>query len=271
MNRNTAIVPSQGPAMSCEKSTSIFVAAKSDFSVEGLIRILSDNDENKIVACVEPSEACWEKLHSTRPEILLLHHQAMMSPKSEFFARIKDTAPGINIVVFGQQMDDSFLMEIMRAGAAGYINESMNGRDLLQAIREVKEGRLWVERRILETLAHTAIDMERMLENTVLDRIDAVRKILTKRETAIFKLVLEGLATREMAQKIHLSEQSVKLHLGRIFKKFQVNNRSQLILFTFARICPVSNVYRLIRMTLDKRRIEKGQPPLIEDPLEDGT
>lgn len=271
MNRNTAIVPSQGPAMSCEKSTSIFVAAKSDFSVEGLIRILSDNDENKIVACVEPSEACWEKLRSTRPEILLLHHQAMMSPKSEFFARIKDTAPGINIVVFGQQMDDSFLMEIMRAGAAGYINESMNGRDLLQAIREVKEGRLWVERRILETLAHTAIDMERMLENTVLDRIDAVRKILTKRETAIFKLVLEGLATREMAQKIHLSEQSVKLHLGRIFKKFQVNNRSQLILFTFARICPVSNVYRLIRMTLDKRRIEKGQPPLIEDPLEDGT
>jgi len=254
MNRNAAIVSSQGPAMPCEKPTSIFVAAKSDFSVEGLIRILADNNENKIVACVEPSEACWEKLRNTRPEILLLHHQAMMSPKSEFFARIKDTVPGIHVIVFGQQMDDLFLIEILRAGAAGYINESMNGRNLLQAIREVKEGRLWVERRILETLAHTAIDMERALENTIIERIDAVRKVLTKQETTVFKLVLEGLATKEIADRMHLSEQSVKLHLGRIFKKFQVSNRSQLILFTFARICPVSNVYRLIRMTLDKRR-----------------
>ncbi len=268
MNRNIAIVSSPGLSAPCEKPTSIFVAAKSDFSVEGLIRILSDSTENKVVACIEPSEACWDKLRNLQPEILLLHQQAMMLPRSEFFARIKDTVPGIRVIVFGQQMDDSFLMEILRAGATGYINESMNGRDLLQAIREVKEGRLWVERRILETLAHTAIDMERMLENTILERIDTVRKILTKQETAVFKLVLEGLATKEIAERVHLSEQSVKLHLGRIFKKFQVSNRSQLILFTFARICPVSNVYRLIRMTLDKRRIEKGETPLIEDPLE---
>ncbi len=268
MKRNTAVAVTQGLAVPRDKPTSIFVAAKPDFSVEGLLRILSDNNQNRIVACVEPSESCWDKLRDIQPEILLLHRQAVMLPPNEFFARVKSTAPGTKTIVFGQNMDDAFLLNGIRAGASGYINENMSSQNMLKAIQEVKEGGLWVERRILELLARNAIDMERTMENSILERIDAVRKLLTTRETAAFKLVLEGLATKEIAGRMHLSEQSVKLHLGRIFKKFQVTNRSQLILSTFARICPVSNVYRLIRMTLDKRRIEKGQPPLIEDPLE---
>jgi DNA-binding NarL/FixJ family response regulator len=271
MKQATASMQPQGLTAPHGKLTSIFVAAKNDFTVEGMLRILADNTENKIVACVEPSEACWDKLQTTHPEILLLHHQAVMSPIREFFARIKDTAPGVNIIIFGQGMDDTFLLDVIRAGASGYINENMNSVDLLDAVREVRNGRLWVERRILEALAFAAIDMERTLENSIRDRINELYKFLTKRETAVFKLVLDGMATKEIAEKMHLSEQSIKLHLGRIFKKFQVPNRSQLILSTFSRICPVSNVYRLIRMTVDKRRIENGQPPLLKDPLEDDS
>lgn len=254
--------------MPLDKPTSIFVAAKPGFSIEGMLRILSDNAENKVVACVEPSEACWDRLRDLHPEILLLHQQAIMSPKHEFFSHIKKTAPGVGIIVFGQNMDDNFLLEIFRAGTSGYINENMNGHDLLDAIRKVKGGQLWVERRVLEILARAAIDMESMLENSIIERIDMVRKILSRRETAVFQLVLAGMATKEIAEEMHLSEQSIKLHLSQIFKKFQVTNRSQLILATFSRICPVSNVHRLIRVTLDKRRIEKAQTPSIEDPLE---
>ncbi|MHB8623980.1 MAG: response regulator transcription factor [Sulfuricaulis sp.] len=269
MKHSTAIPPLQEPSASSDESTSIFVAAKSDFSVEGLLRILSDNSQNRIVACVEPSESCWDKLRNTRPDILLLHHKAVIAPKHEFFVRIKNTVPGIKILVFGQSMDDMFLIDIVRAGASGYINENMNGQDLLNAIQQVKKGQLWVEQRILETLAQGAINMDLMVENTILKRVNNVRNMLTKRETEIYKFVLEGFATKEIAGQVHLSEQSVKLHLGRIFKKFQVTNRSQLILSTFARICPVSNIFRLIRMMLDKRRIEKGQSPIIHDPLEE--
>lgn len=263
------IMQSQASAMAHSNPTSIFVAAKTDFSVEGMLRILTDSTENKIVACAEPSEACWGKLRSMQPEILLLHCHAVVPPIREVFTRIKHTVPGIHIIVFGQNMDDAFLQDILRAGAIGYLNENMGSVDLLEAIREVKNGRLWVERRILETLAHTAINMERTLENSTLDRIDDLYKILTKKETAVFRLVLGGMATKEIAGKMHLSEQSIKLHLGRIFKKFQVTNRSQLILAAFSRIFPVSNICRLIRMTADSRRIEKGQLPLIKYPLDD--
>lgn len=157
MKQTTAIMQPQGSALPHGKPTSIFVAAKPDFSVEGMLRILTDNTENKIVACVEPSDACWDKLQTTQPEILLLHHQAVVSPIREFFTRVKATAPDVNIIIFGQGMNDAFLRGVIRAGVSGYINENMNSADLLDAIREVKNGRLWVERRILEALAFAAI------------------------------------------------------------------------------------------------------------------
>ena len=268
--RMKEITPATGRGMTQDDDrSSIFIAAKSDFAVEGLVRMLSDSTENRVVACVEPSETCWDKLRAASPHVLLLHHLAVAQPITEFFARIVQAAPGVRIVVFGQHMDDAFLFSIIRAGASGYINENMSGENLLHALREVQAGRLWVERRILEATARAAIDVERTLENSIIENIDAVHKLLTKRESAVFRLVLEGLATKEIAEQLHLSEQSVKLHLGRIFKKFQVTNRSQLILQAFSKICPVSNVYRLIRMTLDKRRIEQGQTPLIKDVLKD--
>ena len=258
-----------GTGSAIDRPTAIFVAARPDFSVEGLVRILSDSTENDVVACVEPTDACWDKLRATAPDVILLHHSAVVTPIREFFMRIREAAPAARIVVFGQHMEDLFLFNIVRAGAAGYINENMNGSNVLHAIREVQAGRLWVERRILEATAKAAIDLERTLEQSIMENIDAVCRVLSKRESAVFRLVLEGLATKEIADRLHLSEQSVKLHLGRIFKKFQVTNRSQLILQAFSKICPVSNVYRLIRMTLDRRRIEAGRPPLIKDVLAD--
>lgn len=268
MKKMASITQASGNNSGQESPTRLFIAAKLDFSVDGLLRLLADDPDNTVVACVEPSEACWDKLRDTHPEILLLHRQALAQPLNEFFTRIKTTVPGIQIIVFCQHMEDALLLNIIRAGAAGYINENMSSGHLLLAIRCVRDGHLWVERRILETLALEAIDVERTLENTILERIDTVRHILTRQETAVFKLMLDGLATKEIAARMQLSEQSVKLYLGLIFKKFQVSNRSQLILQVFSRICPVSNVYRLIRMALDKRRIEMGLPPLIEDPLD---
>ncbi len=85
----------------------------------------------------------------------------------------------------------------------------------------------------------------------------------------MLKYVLEGLSTRQIANELCLSEQSIKLHLGRLFKKFEVSNRSQLILMAFQRVCPASNLIQLFRKSLDKHRIARGRTPLIQDPLSD--
>ena len=75
------------------------------------------------------------------------------------------------------------------------------------------------------------------------------------------------MATKEIADEMRLSQQSIKLYFGRIFRKFDVTNRSQLILLAFEKVCPVSNMIKLFRITLDKSRLSHGGLPIITDPL----
>lgn len=244
------------------KVSRIFVLANPDFYLEGLLAVLTRSNDSRVVACVKPGDDCWNAFVSADVDVLLMHRQAVLDAP-EGFSRHLQHAPNLKVLVFGQDMSDEFLLKIVRAGAAGYINEKMSGEHLLVALQKVMAGELWVERRILQKLILRVVELEEIINQA----IESIRNILTKREAEIFGHVLGGLSTKEIAGEMHLSEQGVKLHLGNIFKKFDVSNKQQLILLTFQRVCPVSNVLRLFQIVLDKHQLATGKPPVIEDPL----
>lgn len=255
------------PIPSHPAPTRIFVAAKSDFAIDGLLRVMKDSNEVKILACVEPGEKCWHVLHKEEPDLLLLHADAVTPPTREFVVKIRHEMPEIPIIIFGHKLPRSFLFEVVMAGVNGYINENMSSEHVLKAIESVMAGRLWVERYILDEMTARARQMQTFVETSILEKLDSVRADLTARETIVLRLVLEGMATKEIAAAMHVSEQGVKLHLSNMFAKFNVTNRSQLILHMYARVCPVSNMIRLFRMSLDKSRAKLGLAPVIPDPL----
>lgn len=241
----------------------VFVLAQQDFLVEGMLEILSRSPTNQVIACVKRDSECLKKLTAQPVDVLLIQHQALNSDPAECFAIFREHLPELKVLVFGQGMSDSFLLRILRAGADGYINDQMSSDHLAKAIQYVRHGGLWAERRILERLAFRVAE----IEGVIVEAIAAIRGVLTRRESQIYQLILEGLATKEIAGELCLSEPSVKLHLKNIFKKFDVTNRQQLILMTFLKVCPVSNVLNLFRIVVDKQRLENGQPPFIPDPL----
>lgn len=245
-----------------DRTTRVFVLANPDFYLEGLLAVLSRTSDSEVVACVKPGDDCWNTFISQPADVLLIHRQAVQDAP-EGFSRHLQYAPNLKIIVFGHDMPDEFLLKIVRSGAAGYINEKMSGDHLLKAIRTVMEGELWVERRILQRLILRVVEIEEIINMA----IESIRSILTRRESEIYRHVLGGLSTREIAGEMNLSEQSVKLHLSNIFKKFDVSNKQQLILLTFQKVCPVSNVLRLFRIVMDRHQLSNGKPPLIRDPL----
>lgn len=252
MQKNTAMDLNAKPAKTGLNPIRVLVAAKPNFAIDGLLSLLKDSRGIKVIACVEPSDKCWEILHAEQPDVLLLHFDAVITPINEFVAKLRNESPGIRIILFGQKMSQPFLFGAVMAGIEGYINENMNSAHLLKAINSVLNGRLWVERIILEELAIHARQVQRFIENSILEKISTVRLLLTTRETTVLRLILEGMATREIAEVMSVSEQSVKLHLGNMFTKFNVANRSQLILLVYSRVCPVSNMIRLFRTSLEK-------------------
>ncbi len=240
----------------------IFVLANPDFYLDGLLAVLARSAHIQVVACVKPGVDCWNAFVAAKADVLLIHRQAVLDVPGGFSRHVQH-AQNLKVIVFGHDMPDEFLLKIIRSGAAGYINERMSGEHLLTAVQKVLEGELWVERRILQRLILRVVELEEIINQA----IESIRNVLTKRESEIFRHVLGGLSTKEIAGEMQVSEQSVKLHLGNIFKKFDVSNKQQLILLTFQRVCPVSNVLRLFQIVMDKHQLAQGKPPLIEDPL----
>lgn len=251
------------PCERAESTTRVFVLGNPDFYLEGLLAVLSRSLDSEVVACVKPGDGCWDTFLTRPADVLLIHRQAVQDAP-DGLSHFLQHAPNLKIIVFGHDMSDEFLLKIVRSGAAGYINEKMSGDHLIKAIRTVLDGELWVERRILQRLILRVVELEAIINQA----IELIRSVLTKRESEIYRHVLGGLSTKEIAGEMNFSEQSVKLHLGNIFKKFDVSNKQQLILLTFQKVCPVSNVLRLFRIVMDRHQLSSGKPALIRDPLE---
>jgi DNA-binding NarL/FixJ family response regulator len=266
--------PSKSPCLAAEIEQSkelnrIFILAETDFYLEGMIHVIGRDPWNRIAACVKPGDNCWNHFIGTPTDVLMVHRSVVTAPMGAFFARFKSAAPQVRILVFGQGMDDDYLYRLIRSGADGYVRENLSGDQLLTSLRVVRSGQIWAERHILARFVRGVVELEDVIESIIQGKIESLGQSLTRRESQVFQLVLKGLSTKEISDELFLSQQSVKLYLGKIFQKFDVTNRSQLILMAFERVCPVSNMIRLFRMTLDKNRIKNGKSPVIPDPLDE--
>jgi len=250
----------------------IFIIAGQSIYVDGLVRVISDNEAHQVVACKQPGNDCFVTFTEKSADILLVEKSVVEEQLKKYeteglFSKFLDLDPELRIIVFGHDITESFVKLLYTAGVRGFIDINTTQDMLITAIDEVYNGGYWVGREALEQLINNSVEMNRIVEQGIRDKIESVQDTLTRREVDVLIYVLEGMATKQIAHALNVSEQSVKLYLGRMFKKFEVTNRSQLILMAFQRVCPATNMIQLFRSSLDKRRLRKGGQPLIPDPL----
>lgn len=231
----------------------IFIVGHQDFSIDALVSMLAGHNDNFLVSCVEPGDACMAKFVATEPDVLMIQNEALRDPLERFIQTIMEEYPEIRILVFGKEMDDEHLYRLVRAGVHGYINERMNGEHIKQALDTVLAGNSWIERHIMQRFISTRQDMDQAVETQFFENIDQLCDMLTRREIEILCQVIKGLAIKQIAEEVHLSHQGVKMHLAKLFKKFKVANRNQLILSTFDHISPVEDLSLLLRSGLERR------------------
>jgi DNA-binding NarL/FixJ family response regulator len=141
-------------------------------------------------------------------------------------------------------------VRLVRAGAHGYLTDDMNGEHLVRAVEVVDRGGLWIERHILDRLFLEQRDTARFVGEAVSEKACKLRESLTRREAQILVLVMHGLSVKELAREVCLSEQGVKVHLSRLFARFDVHNRSQLILAVMRQLAPCGGMFDNIMQAL---------------------
>lgn len=239
------------------EQTRVFIIGYQDFSIDGLASMLASRDDNYLISCIEPNQDCMHKFREARPDALLIQNESLPHPIQRFFGELTRQHPKVRILVFGKDMNDDHLYSLVRAGVHGYINERMDGNHFKRALDHVLEGNRWVERHILERFITNQQDFDELLEFQFTERIERLCGQLTRREIEILSEVVSGLAIKQIAERVHLSHQGVKMHLAKLFKKFNVSNRNQLILAALDEMSPIEDLSVLLRNGLNRRLREK--------------
>ncbi len=248
---------------------SVALVSSNDLTAEGIRQGLEQHHSIILQDRFDSHHDLSAASRSVDYEIVLINSRLIQYPMSEFFKQIQGISPRARAIVFAAEADHQYLKSLMRAGVYGFVPMDASVDELCNAIIAVRTGQLWFDKSLLDEMVIDAIEFERMIEQSINDRISALNEQMTERECDVFCLVMEGLSTREIAAQIHMSEPTVKQHLTRLFKKFDASNRSQLILSAFERVCPVTNMIKLFRRTLDRHRNDSGVTPLIPDPLQE--
>ena len=184
---------------------------------EGLVRILASEVSFIPVAY----EAVTDVPASPRPHVLLMDSRmsgSLMICRSLTF----DDSPAL--IFIAAPDDDQWASEALNAGARGILAKSAHAEDMIRAVRSVREGQIWARRRVMaariDYLAGIAAARQ------VNDAAGTPR--LSIREIEVFRHAASGLRNKELADRLAISEATVKVHLTHIFQKLGVQGRAEL-------------------------------------------
>jgi DNA-binding NarL/FixJ family response regulator len=141
------------------------------------------------------------------------------------FPELYRNYPGIKPVLINETFMDEEKVELLKLGVRGFFSRDLDSDTLQKALRHVKKGEIWVSRSVTYL---SLKEMAKYKTSPVLP--DKTRFGLTEREIEILRTMVLGLKNKAIAEKLFISEKTVKTHVNRIFKKLGVTSRSQAIL-----------------------------------------
>lgn len=215
----------------------IHIVAKADFVVDGMVSFLQSHRDRYSVTVISPVDFSVSHCKEFCPDVLLINNNTLSHSPGHAIRDIQVICKHTLVLLFGQTMSDDYLYDAIRAGARGYLNEKMRASHLITALEEVISGGYWVERKIMYKLISDKSTHDKIDEN-----ISALAINLSVRESEVLELILQGLTTNEISERIFLSHQGVKAHLTSLFRKFEVKNRAQLIIHALDVASPVDSL-----------------------------
>jgi NarL family two-component system response regulator LiaR len=184
---------------------------------QGLRMFLDQESAITVVGEASDGSEAIELACRLRPDVVLMDILMPHVNGIEATKRIKTEMPNIEVIALTSVLQDGSVSDAIQAGAIGYLIKDTRGDQLVRAIRDAAEGRVHLSP---EAATGLAKDL----------RQPAGMKSLTKRETSVLRLVAEGLANKEIARRLLISEKTVKAHLNNVFVKLEVHSRMQAAL-----------------------------------------
>lgn len=189
---------------------------------EGVIHSLNSEAEFTVVGEAGSGEEAYQRVAEQMPDVLLMDITMPGIGGIEAARRIAQDFPAVQIVMLTVSENEDDLMGALKAGARGYLLKGAAAQEVANAVRTVASGGVYVT----PALASGILFEMTHSEQTAPDPINE----LSDREREILSLVAEGLTNREIGDRLHLAEKTVKHYMTNVLQKLQVRTRVEAAL-----------------------------------------
>ncbi|WP_067934765.1 response regulator [Alicyclobacillus kakegawensis] len=213
--------------METQQPIRVAIADDNDQFRETLREVLSYESDLQVIAMWKNGADAVEGLEHVQPDVLLLDINMPVLNGVEATHRLQVTHPDLKIIILSMYDDEGYVLETLKAGAAGYLVKDGSVTEVVGAIREVAAGRGMVHPQVTHTIISQFHDLALLS--------DEWKETLTNREMDVLRELGQGKSNEEIAQALGITEKTVKDHISNILAKLGVTDRTQAVVMAMKR------------------------------------
>jgi DNA-binding NarL/FixJ family response regulator len=188
----------------------------------GLATVLSSDETVTVVGEAADGVAALDVVRRVHPDVVLMDVEMPGGDGITATRWLRERCPDVRVLILTMFDLDEYVLEGLRAGAAGFLLKTTPPRELVAAVKECAAGETTLGPSVLERLVDSYV---RRPEPVVVPGLDE----LTGRELEVLRAMADGLSNAEIAQRLYLAETTVKTHVARILTKLGVRDRVQAV------------------------------------------
>jgi two-component system response regulator DegU len=196
---------------------------------EGLKQILNSAKDFMIAGEIQYNDETIDKVVDLKPDVVLLDTNPSGKDGVGFTAELKRKVPAVKILTLTTYTNQHHLSRIIKAGALGYILKDTDLVTLFEAIRTVARGGAYIQPRLLAELLTEFRQFLSEEKQVVLPE----QLGLTHREFEIVNHIAGGASNKEIAERLFISEKTVKNHVSNILRKMELEDRTQVAVYAY--------------------------------------
>jgi len=190
----------------------------------GLRLLLEAEPDIEVVGEALDGAIAIELADSLRPNVVLMDIGMPGTNGLEATHAIKSRFPDMHVLVLTMHRSDEYFFEMLKAGASGYVLKGAETAELINAIRDVSRGEVFLQPTMTKRLLQDYVN--RLGKENGPDR-----SVLTRRENEILRLLADGYSNKEIAERLFVSPSTIHSHRTNLMRKLNLSNRHELVLY----------------------------------------
>jgi|SRR5687767_9407131 len=202
----------------------VMIADDHNMFVEGIESILEGHENIKVVSKCYTGTEVFEKMPQAHPDVILLDINLPGMNGLEVCQKLNKEYPEVKVLALSMHNEESFVTEILKYGAQGYILKNTGTKELISAIESVHAGQSYFSEEVTETIMKSLVNQRSGSKKST-----TLAPKISRREKDVLELIMKEHTTQEIADTLFISLKTVESHRRSLLTKLGVRNTAGLV------------------------------------------